>query len=282
MLEQVFEELEYEECSEDTCIMRVQEMLQVENVFNLQVIGEGNDSQLNLKWITLDEKKNEEDYCKGCGTFELREMIGGLVEKLVGEEKNNQQTIDSSKNNQQNTTSTIKSSNYNTSSIGISFIYPMQYPSQEKNVKGLRISLLGAYNENVEGLDMTFIGISGTKKSKGGQIIGGGLNFTNEMDGMQAVGIGINYSSTFSTYQIAGIGINYAENTTIQIGMSLNAASKSLTQIGIVNYSETTNFQVGFLNITKYLDGIQIGFLNIVLKPTAPYGYVLPFFNMSF
>jgi len=87
VLEQVFEELEYEECSEDTCIMRVQEMLQVENVFHLQVIGEGKDSQLNLKWITLDEKKNEEDYCRGCGTFELREMIGGLVEKLVGEKK---------------------------------------------------------------------------------------------------------------------------------------------------------------------------------------------------
>ena len=87
VLEQVFEELEYEECSEDTCIMRVQEMLQIENVFNLQIIGEGNDSQLNLKWITLDEKKNEEDYCKGCGTFELREMIGVLVEKLVGEKR---------------------------------------------------------------------------------------------------------------------------------------------------------------------------------------------------
>jgi len=84
VLEQVFQELEYEECSEDTCIMRVQEMLQVENVFNLQVIGEGNDSQLNLKWITLDEKKNEEDFCEGCGTGELRKMIVGLVEKLVG------------------------------------------------------------------------------------------------------------------------------------------------------------------------------------------------------
>ena len=36
VLEQVFQELEYEECSEDTCIMRVQEMLQVENVFNFK------------------------------------------------------------------------------------------------------------------------------------------------------------------------------------------------------------------------------------------------------
>ena len=85
VLEQVFDELEYEECSEDTCIMRVQEMLQVENVFNLQVLGEDKDTQLNLTWRTLEEKRNEEDYCKGCGTFELRKMIGGLVEKLVVE-----------------------------------------------------------------------------------------------------------------------------------------------------------------------------------------------------
>ena len=87
VLEQVFEELEYEECSEDTCIMRVQEMLQVENVFNLQIIGEGKDSQLNLKWITLDEKKNETDVCLGCGTFQLNDKVRGLVDKIVGVKK---------------------------------------------------------------------------------------------------------------------------------------------------------------------------------------------------
>ena len=81
--EKVFEELEYEECTEDQCIMMIQEMLQVENVFHLQVIGEGSDTQLSLGWRTLDEKRNEEDYCEGCGTGELRKMIGGLVEKLV-------------------------------------------------------------------------------------------------------------------------------------------------------------------------------------------------------
>ena len=87
VLEQVFQELEYEECSEDTCIMRVQEMLQVENVFNLQIIGEGEDSQLNLKWVTLEEKKNETDFCEGCNTKELNDKVRGLVEKLVGKKK---------------------------------------------------------------------------------------------------------------------------------------------------------------------------------------------------
>ena len=85
VLEQVFEELEYEECSEDTCIMRVQEMLQVENVFHLQLIGEGNDIQLNLKWTTLEEKRNEEFFCEKCSTKDLYYKLEGLVEKLVGE-----------------------------------------------------------------------------------------------------------------------------------------------------------------------------------------------------
>ena len=73
VLEKVFEELDYQECSEDVCIMRVQEMLQVENVFHLQVIGEGSDTQLSLSWRTLDEKRKETDYCEGCKTKELNE-----------------------------------------------------------------------------------------------------------------------------------------------------------------------------------------------------------------
>ncbi len=51
--EKVFEELEYQECTEDQCIMMIQEMLQVENVFHLQVIGEGSDTQLSLGWRTF-------------------------------------------------------------------------------------------------------------------------------------------------------------------------------------------------------------------------------------
>ena len=82
--EKAFEELDYEECTEDQCIMMIQEMLQVENVFHLEVIGEGSDTQLSLSWRTLDEKKKETEVCMGCGTFQLNEKVGGLVEKLVG------------------------------------------------------------------------------------------------------------------------------------------------------------------------------------------------------
>ena len=33
--------------------------------FHLQVISEEGDTQLSLKWVNLDEKRVEEDYCEG-------------------------------------------------------------------------------------------------------------------------------------------------------------------------------------------------------------------------
>ena len=85
--DKVFEELDYEECTEDQCIVMIQEMLQVENLFHLQVISDEGDTQLSLKWVNLDEKRVEEDFCEECKTRELRKRVGGLVDELVGVKK---------------------------------------------------------------------------------------------------------------------------------------------------------------------------------------------------
>jgi len=85
--EKAFEELDYEECTEDQCIMLIQEMLQIENVFHLEVISEGSYTQLSLSWKSLDEKKKEEQFCENCETGQLRKLIGGLVGDLVGIKK---------------------------------------------------------------------------------------------------------------------------------------------------------------------------------------------------
>ena len=81
--EQAFEELEFEECTEDQCIMMIQELLQVENVFSLQLVEEDGDSQLSLTWVGLEEKKVLTDFCEGCKTKELNSKIELLVKNLV-------------------------------------------------------------------------------------------------------------------------------------------------------------------------------------------------------
>ena len=80
--EKVFQEMNYEECTEDQCIIMIQEALQIENFFVLQVIGEGKDTQLSLKWVGLDDKKVKTDYCENCDTKELNKRIEGLVSNL--------------------------------------------------------------------------------------------------------------------------------------------------------------------------------------------------------
>ena len=82
--EQAFEELEYDECTEDQCIRMIQELLQIENAFKMDLIFDEGDTQISITWNDQEQKRVVEDYCEGCKTKELRKMIGGLVEKLVG------------------------------------------------------------------------------------------------------------------------------------------------------------------------------------------------------
>ena len=82
---QVWDELDSDECTNVQCDMMIREFLQVENSFKMVLIIDEGDTQISITWNDQDQKRVEEDFCLGCGTRELREMIGGLVEKLVKE-----------------------------------------------------------------------------------------------------------------------------------------------------------------------------------------------------
>ena len=76
--------MESDECTEEQCIAMIQEILQVPNAFQLTLITDEGDTQISLTWNDMEKKRVEENYCEDCKTKELRKMIEGLVEKLVG------------------------------------------------------------------------------------------------------------------------------------------------------------------------------------------------------
>ena len=82
--EQAFQEMSADECTEDQCILMIKEILQIENAFKMELITDEGDTQISITWNNQEEKRVEEDYCEGCKTKDLRKMISGLVEKLVG------------------------------------------------------------------------------------------------------------------------------------------------------------------------------------------------------
>ena len=73
--------------------MMIQELLQVENVFSLQIVAEDDDSQLSLTWVGLEEKKVLIESCVECNTKfsvdsdivspELNRKIEILAKKMV-------------------------------------------------------------------------------------------------------------------------------------------------------------------------------------------------------
>jgi len=83
--ERAFMELEYDQCTEDQCIMLIQEFLQVEHVFQLELVSEGPIVQLSLKLVTLDEKKTKTEFCERCSTIELSNRVRVLTKKILSE-----------------------------------------------------------------------------------------------------------------------------------------------------------------------------------------------------
>ena len=83
--EKAFEELDYEECTEEQCIMKIKEILQVENAFQLVLMEEDGDTQISLTWNDLDQKRVEEEYCEDCKTKKLRDSLVGIVEVLLND-----------------------------------------------------------------------------------------------------------------------------------------------------------------------------------------------------
>ena len=181
--EQAFEELEFDECTEDQCIIKIQEILQVKNAFKMELTIEEGDTHVSLTWINQEKKRVEENFCVDCNTKQLRKMIGGLVDKLVGVKKEEEKN---------KTDSTIKET------IPFGYTLSLEYDSASTSINKLLPSLT-ASNE---------IAISWG-------ILGVGLGFGEEEY------IGFRFLSgsgkTDSFYFSSGNSIGFADSVSVQI-----------------------------------------------------------------
>ena len=81
-----FEELDYEECTEDQCFAVIQQILQVDNIFIFNVIRENKFTQLSLTAVNLDsERVVRTTECEGCNIADLNSKVEGMVLEVVKE-----------------------------------------------------------------------------------------------------------------------------------------------------------------------------------------------------
>ena len=86
--EKAFEELDYEECTEDQCFALIQQILQVDNLFLFSMTREGTFNQLSLTRVDLDSQRLVRTaICEDCGIGDLNSKVDGLVQDIYEEDR---------------------------------------------------------------------------------------------------------------------------------------------------------------------------------------------------
>ena len=85
---QAFDELEYDECTEDQCFALIQQILQVDNLFLFNMTREGNFTQLSLTRVDLDSQRLvRTSSCVECNIEQLNNNVNELVVKIFDEDQ---------------------------------------------------------------------------------------------------------------------------------------------------------------------------------------------------
>ena len=100
--EKAFEELDYEECTEDQCFALIQQILQVDNLFLFSMTREGTFNQLSLTRVDLDSQRLVRTaICEDCGIGDLNSKVDGLVQEIYEEDRDSFEEILSNTNEEE-------------------------------------------------------------------------------------------------------------------------------------------------------------------------------------
>ena len=211
--EQAFKELEFDECTDDQCVVKIQEILQVENAFKMELTIEGGDTHVSLTWNNQEKKSVEENFCVDCNTKQLRKMIGGLVDKLVGVKKDEEKD---------KTNSTIKET------IPFGYTLSLEYDSASTSINKLLPSL-SASNEIAISWGILGVGLGfGEEEYIGFRFLSGsGKTDSFYFSSGSTIGLadsvsvqltGIYYAPSYKKGWVYGVGL---ENWQLDLGTSL-------------------------------------------------------------
>jgi PEGA domain len=82
-LQKMQEDLEADQWSEDQCIRKIQDILQVERLVTLMLLKSGETTQLSLTLVTIDGKFAKSDSCQNCSIEKLLQKVKGLTDNVI-------------------------------------------------------------------------------------------------------------------------------------------------------------------------------------------------------
>jgi len=86
--QKAFEEMDYEECTEEQCLRKIKNILKIDNLFSMQIVNDEGNIQITITWIENEKKDYTLGYCDSCGLKEINNKINELVDKTYLKYKN--------------------------------------------------------------------------------------------------------------------------------------------------------------------------------------------------
>ena len=151
----------------------------------------------------------------------------------------------------------------------LSLATPLQVPSADFDVGGLRINIIYGECQNFDGLDIS--GIVGRSAGHANGLQIAGIANVADGDGMGLQIGSVNYvSGSYEGLQIGAVNFAAAHSK----------ASAQAFQIGVYNGSEyIKGCQIGVINFAREMIGLQIGVVNVIQNKDVPF---LPIINGYF
>lgn len=166
---------------------------------------------------------------------------------------------------------------------------PVQFPSDEFTVTGLRTSVLWGRHRDLYGIDIGGLG-NITEQTFTGIGLSGVFNYTQGTTtvlGLQLAGltnINTNKTSVYGLQAALGANINTAASSVAGVQLAVANVSPFTDiygfQLGVYNKAqEVYGVQIGLINVASNLHGVQIGLLNFNQKGLF---VVAPIINVGF
>lgn len=177
-----------------------------------------------------------------------------------------------------------------TSPLAVAIVKPIEFPPDDYNVTGIRVSLLWGHHRSVYGFDFGVLG-NITELDFAGIAFAAGFNMTRgeaHFVGGQFAGItniNTNKAHVVGVQFAGGVNFNQAESSVsgLQAALIGNLASYTKiygVQIGLYNRALSIyGLQVGLINIAENVHGLQIGLINFnrtgvfAVSPVLNFGF---------
>lgn len=150
----------------------------------------------------------------------------------------------------------------------------LNFPDDPR-VDGLRLSLLYGKNERTEGLDLGFLSLSQSSERRGLALVLGMSRVTGGSYGLSLSLVNV-HDGTDEGMNLAFMNVLGDTPDGFNSGIATVARGATGLDVSGFNMSQRSKVQVGFVNVTKEIETLQIGFFNFAENGFVPF---FPLFN---